>query len=369
MVCAAAFCLAVLMLTPPLTRGLWLARLVVSEFSLVLVLVAASGLIALDRRPGSLVFRILGTGALVAGLAPPVAALPAFSAHGRSFSLADYFTWGPAHPPVERRQDLALEPSRPDLLLDLYQGHGARPGPLIVLVHGGSFSGGDKGENRAVSELFAASGYSVADVRYRLAPKDPFPLAIQDVKCLTGRLRERASEFGIDPARVAYLGRSAGAAIAIIAAYSAGDPRIPPACPVADAPVQAMVSLYGPLDLEWGWRQRPFADPIVGYKVLERYLGGTPDTNPGAYRLASATTWPGPAVPATLLIHGSRDSLVLPRHMDLLAEAARARGLDPPRRLLVPFAEHGFDYHPGGFGEQLARAEILEFLGQALRTH
>ena len=127
-----------------------------------------------------------------------------------------------------------------------------------------------------------------------------------------------------------------------------------------------MVSLYGPLDLAWGWRQRPFPDPIVGYKVLERYIGGTPETRGDAYRLASAVSWVSASTPRTLLIHGTRDSLVSPHHVELLTQAFARRGLKRPRQLLVPFADHGFDYHPGGLGEQLARIEILEFLAETL---
>jgi len=66
------------------------------------------------------------------------------------------------------------------------------------------------------------------------------------------------------------------------------------------------------------------------------------------------------------LIHGMRDSLVSFHHVELLTQAFERKRLEPPQRLLIPFADHGFDYHPGGLGEQLARAEILEFLGSAL---
>jgi hypothetical protein len=52
--------------------------------------------------------------------------------------------------------------------------------------------------------------------------------------------------------------------------------------------------------------------------------------------------------------------------MEFLAQAFDRKNLPPPRQVLVPFAEHGFDYHPGGLGEQLARAEILEFLGRVV---
>ena len=366
--CATAAFLAMIMLAPSLTRRLWVARLVVSELSLFLVaLPALAGLAALGRAASQSPFRALGAIALVTGLLPFAVTLPAYGARGRTFAALEYATWGPSHAPVERKTDLTMEPSRPDLRLDFYQGHGGGSRPLLVIVHGGSFSGGDKGENRTESELLADAGYSVADVEYRLSPAARFPAAVQDVKCLAGRLRERAEEFRIDADRVAYLGRSAGGAIAIIAAYSAGDSRIPPACDVPDRPVSAMVSVYGPLDLEWGWRQRPFPDPIVGYRVLERYIGGTPSAMPDAYRLASAVSWVGSSTPPTLLIHGTRDSLVSPHHVELLTGAFLRKGLSAPRQLLVPFGDHGFDYHPGGLGEQLARAEILEFLGRVLK--
>ncbi|MEO8360054.1 MAG: alpha/beta hydrolase [Vicinamibacteria bacterium] len=359
--------LALLMFSPAFTRAFWMARLVVAEFPFLIAIPALGGLLALRTIPSQRWYQALAVVSLLASLAPLVVFVPAYAAHHRTFSLMEYLTWGPRHPPITQQTDLSLEPSLPTLKLDFYRGLGEGPRPLLVLVHGGSFSGGDKGENRTASEIFAAAGYSVADVQYRLAPKFVFPTAVQDVKCLVGRLREKASTFGIDPERVAYLGRSAGAAIAAVAAYSAGDPRLPSLCDAPDLPVSAMVSLYGPLDLDWGWRIRVYPDPITGYKALERYIGGTPATKPDDYRMASAVSWVGPATPPSLLINGTRDTLVSPYHSQLLAEACARKGLQAPRRLLIPFAEHGFDYHPGGLGEQLARAEILEFLADALK--
>ncbi|MEO5762175.1 MAG: alpha/beta hydrolase [Vicinamibacteria bacterium] len=358
---------ALLLFSPAFTRAFWMARLVVAELPFLIVIPALSGLIALRGAPSQRWYQTLAVVSLLSSVIPLVVFVPAYAAHHRKFSLIDYLTWGSRHPAVQRQTDLSLEPSLPTLKLDFYRGLGDGPRPLLVLVHGGSFSGGDKGENPAVSEIFAAQGYAVADVQYRLAPQFRFPTAVQDVKCLLGRLREKADLFGIDPDRVAYLGRSAGAAIAAVAAYSAGDPRLPSGCEAPDRPVSAMVSLYGPLDLEWGWRIRVWPDPITGYKALERYIGGTPAMKPDAFRVASAVSWVGPTTPPSLLINGTRDTLVSPYHSQILADAFARKGLLAPRRLLIPFAEHGFDYHPGGLGEQLARAEILEFLAEALK--
>src|SRR4029453_5595643 len=134
----------------------------------------------------------------------------------------------PPWPPS--RRGVILAPARPDLAGDVDLPPGAGPHPFVVVVHSGAWRSGDKGEVRHVSRALAGAGHVVVDVRYRLAPGSRFPASVADVKCLLGRLRERAAEFAIDPGRGALLGRSAGGQVALVAAYSAGDPRLPPAC-------------------------------------------------------------------------------------------------------------------------------------------
>jgi acetyl esterase/lipase len=292
-------------------------------------------------------------------VAPLLAAAPLFARTGTGLSLLEYGGGAPAA--VAERRELRLEPSAPELALDLYRGRGSSPRPLVVVVHGGSWQGGDKGEAGHVSRFLAARGFTVADLRYRLAPRHRSPASVADVKCLLGRLRERAQELALDPRRVALLGRSAGGQIALVAAYSAGDPRLAPSCPVPDAPVQAVVSIYAPTDLAWGYENPSVPDVIHGPRSLETYLGGSPRDFAEAYRLGTPQSWLDREVPPTLLIHGEADRLVRAEHARRLARALlAARGR--VELLLVPFADHGFDRRSGGIGEQLARAEILRFL-------
>ncbi len=140
-----------------------------------------------------------------------------------------------------------------------------------------------------------------------------------------------------------------------------GDPRIAPSCAVADAPVQAVISLYAPTDLAWGHDNPPVPDPINGPVSIETYLGGPPRAQPEAYRLASPLTWADRSLPPTLLIHGTSDRLVRAEHARRLASGLAAGG-HPVETLFVPLADHGFDRRTGGIGEQLARATILRFL-------
>jgi acetyl esterase/lipase len=317
---------AVVILAPPLFREQWIARLALRETSLILLPIAVAG----------------------------------------AFSPAEYVLAGSVTPGVRQQGDLILDPQKPGLTADVFHAPGPPPHPFVVAVHGGSWRRGDKGELPHFSRRLAAAGYTVVDVRYGLAPAEPFPRGIADVKCLLGRVRERAAELGVDPARAALFGRSAGGEVALIAAYSAGDPRIPPSCPVADEPVRAVAALYAPCDMVWGHDNPMVPDVIQGTESIELYLGGAPAEKPDAYRLATPMSWVDRRLPPTLLIHGTGDQLVSPMHSRRLAAALAGHGREVTF-IEVPMGEHGMDARPGGVGEQLARRAVLDFLGARLR--
>lgn len=347
--------------------ALWYLHVVALETSIAASAVGASGvvlgLIGRARCRFGRAATTVGALACVLGLLPLLTAWPFYARAGARFSPSEYL--GALRLPAVRvERDVRLDPASP-LLTDLYHAPGAGPHPYVVVIHGGSWRGGDKGAGEHVSRALAAAGYTVADVQYRLAPEHPFPRAVQDVKCLAGRLRQRSSALGIDPSRTAYLGRSAGGQIALVAAYSAGDSRLPPSCPAEDGVPRAVVSLYAPSDLVWGHAHPMRPDIVRGPESLELYLEGPPSLRAAAYGLASPLSWAGRPLPPTLLIHGSADRLVSAEHARRLEAGLSARQQDA-RLLLIPLAEHGFDLRPGGIGEQLARAAVVEFLASAL---
>ena len=101
------------------------------------------------------------------------------------------------------------------LAMDLYRPPGATQAPGVIVVHGGSWQHGDRAELAALSRYLAARGYVVASVSYRFAPQWPFPAARDDVRDAITFLKAHASEYGLDPRRLALLGRSAGGQIAL----------------------------------------------------------------------------------------------------------------------------------------------------------
>jgi acetyl esterase/lipase len=242
-------------------------------------------------------------------------------------------------------------------------GAGAAAVPAVIVIHGGGWSTGDKGDAPLTSAWLAAHGYAVFDIQYRLNPPPTWRAAIGDVKCAIGWVKRHAREIGVnvDPERIALLGRSAGAHLALLVAYAPDDPKLPASCDAGDTRVAAVISFYGPTDLAWGY-QHPSAERVYDSSArLERFLGGTPDTAPGPYLWASVTTHVTAAAPRTLLIHGGRDQFVFAGHSELLDERLGREGV-AHRLLIIPYAQHGFDFVFGGLGGQIAESAMLRLL-------
>ena len=240
----------------------------------------------------------------------------------------------------------------------------AGPAPAVVVVHGGGWSGGGVRDVEQWSHWLAGQGFAVFDAEYRLAPQPNWQTATGDVKCAVGWTRRHAAEYGADPDRVVLLGRSAGAHLALLAAYTPDEPRQPPSCKAPDTTVRAVVALYAPTDLAWGYDHPSNRRVYDGVDALEAFLGGDPRSTPDVYALASPTTRVGPSAPPTLLVHGGRDQYVRPEQMDRLAERLRAADV-PHRAVAIPHAQHAFDLLWNGWASQLTRPILLDFL----RTH
>ena len=116
------------------------------------------------------------------------------------------------------------------LMLDLYEpaGDSATGRPAVLWVHGGSFSGGDKAApfDALWSTDLAKRGYVVASINYRLGA-GPSNVTItnaqHDAQAAVRYLRANAAALGIDPARIAITGYSAGGVTAIEVAQSSTD--------------------------------------------------------------------------------------------------------------------------------------------------
>lgn len=117
-----------------------------------------------------------------------------------------------------------------ELALRWYELEGSSPGSAALYLHGGGRIAGsiDLYDHR-VARYVAATGVPLLAVDYRLAPEHPGLAATRDA--LTGLvwLGDRAGDLGVDPARLAVMGESAGGGLATVVAAMARDGLGPPA--------------------------------------------------------------------------------------------------------------------------------------------
>ncbi len=91
------------------------------------------------------------------------------------------------------------------------------PLPIVVNIHGGGFVKGDKKHRVSLSKHYATLGYFVVNLNYRLCPKHPFPIGIQDVYTSLAAIEGLKDRYNIDTTKVVLTGDSAGAYYATLA--------------------------------------------------------------------------------------------------------------------------------------------------------
>jgi len=226
-----------------------------------------------------------------------------------------------------------------------------RPTPGLVWAHGGGFVAGDLDMPEAdwVARTFAARGVTVVSIDYRLAGESDgrYPAGSDDVLAAWSWTIDHAEELGLDPARVAIGGASAGANLVTGAvlrllgrAPAATGPTRPAGVFLAYPTLLAVQPAPG-AELRAALDANPTADrfgPDAVRGMYEQYLGGPVDG-------ASLTAAPGLAEPSdvvgfppTLVVNGDVDELRVSG--ELFAATLASAGV-PVELTLEPGTEHG----------------------------
>ena len=181
--------------------------------------------------------------------------------------------------------DLSVAGGAGPLPARAYVPPGDGPFPGLVWFHGGGWVIGDlETHDTLCRHLALTAACVVVSVGYRLAPEHPFPAAVEDAQASTVWVSRHADELGIDPARLAVGGDSAGGNLAAVAARLARDRRAPPlgwqllVYPITDCDLDtpsyrdnATGRLLTRAGMEWFWshyipdpvaRKHPHASPL-----------------------------------------------------------------------------------------------------------
>lgn len=118
-------------------------------------------------------------------------------------------------PGLTEQRDIAYG-SDPLQKLDVYAPEGAQGKklPVLLFVHGGGFTRGDKHTEfypQNITEWAAKNGMVGVNINYRLSPKDPWPAGSKDLASAIAWTKANIAKYGGDPNHIVLFGHSAGA--------------------------------------------------------------------------------------------------------------------------------------------------------------
>ena len=231
-----------------------------------------------------------------------------------------------------------------------------KPMPVIIYIHGGGWSGGNRAIGLPFSVAFARGGYFACTISYRLSGQAIFPAQVHDVKAAVRFLREHAEQLAIDPNRIGVWGHSAGGHLSAMLGVTGNDHTLDGVAgnQFSDSTVQAVVDVSGPTDLV---RIAPGGN---GGPMIAQFLGGTVRDKPDAAKAASPINYVDGQDAPFLIIQGGQDNLVPDEQAEIMHKALTEAGVEceylyiaesghgvPDRRSFQATAAF-FDKHLGG---------------------
>jgi acetyl esterase/lipase len=235
-------------------------------------------------------------------------------------------------------------------MLDLYlpsQRVDARPLPVVVYIHGGGWSGGDRKGYAVPAATLAASGkYAAVSVGYRLSAEARWPQQIFDCKAAIRWIRGHAKELNLDADKIGATGSSAGGHLVTLLGVTGGVKELEGEIgeyTSQSSRVTCVVNVCGPTDLALPLMQGEAAkndDPAVS-----ALLGGKVSQKLDLAKAASPLTYITPGAAPIMTIHGTQDMRVNFTNAEKLDAALKKVG---DTSLLVPVvnAGHGIPFGP-----------------------
>ncbi len=168
-------------------------------------------------------------------------------------------------------------------VLDFWKAEGDGPRPLLVYIHGGGWTGGDKKQDAARVRLYLEKGISYAAINYRLTGKAPLPAPVHDAARAIQFIRSKAAQWNVDSRRIALTGGSAGACTSMwillhddLADTASKDPVLRQSTRVSAAAVSGGQTSIDPTVIE-GWLgpnvlKHRMINMAVGEKTIEGAL-------------------------------------------------------------------------------------------------
>jgi acetyl esterase/lipase len=193
----------------------------------------------------------------------------------------------------------------------------SEPCPVVVWLHPGGYTMGDKEMVQPIVDGMLERGYAVASTNYRLADEARFPAQLFDVKAAVRWIKANAETYNLNKEAIAAWGVSAGSTFAALLGTTANVPELEDLSmgnPNESSRINAVVDLIGPVDflqmnpqlLQLGYQ--PLRDDVAsGIGML---IGGQLTEYPERCQAINPVTYLTADCPPFYLQHGTADHLV-----------------------------------------------------------
>ncbi|MDA0270662.1 MAG: alpha/beta hydrolase [Chloroflexi bacterium] len=231
---------------------------------------------------------------------------------------------------------------------------GALPGVLVL--YGGGWTRGSTEAVREQSRRLAARGFVAVASEYRLSGESRWPAHIHDVKAALRWTHANANDLGIDASKIAAVGFSAGAHLALLVAGTAGHAAFAGdgGNPGASESVAAVAAFYPPVHFHMPGEKRSGASPATALAE---------DLTSAEAEEAAPMRYVGPDYPPTMLLHGTGDKVVPVSASLRLHEALMAARVPVDLRVYHDLP-HGFPRLPGMM--EVAMTDVASFLDRVM---
>jgi len=236
---------------------------------------------------------------------------------------------GPNSLPAQTQLNVAYG-SDANQKMDIYlpAGRSSATTKVIVMIHGGAWSSGDKADFTDFVDTIKKRqpDYAIFNINYRLATgtANAFPTQENDVKAALELIVGKTGEYHISQ-KFVLLGASAGGQLALLQGYKYTSPVKP----------KAIADFFGPTDMVDLYNSTtPFGQPL-----LASIVGGTPTSNPTIYQQSSPINFVTAQSPPTIIFHGGLDPVVPPAESVALAAKLQLMGVTN-QYILYPTETH-----------------------------
>lgn len=235
--------------------------------------------------------------------------------------------------------------------MDVYlpAGRSADSTKLMVMIHGGAWSTGDKAEFNAFVDTLKARfpAYAIANLNYRLFDNvtNKFPTQENDIDASINFLYNQRSDWKYSD-KFVLLGASAGAHLALLQAYK-HQATIKP---------KAVVDFFGPTDMVDMYNNP--ASVFVSPAQIAALMGGTPTSNTSIYATSSPLNYvTASAAMPTIILQGGLDPLVSPSQSSRLRDKLVTAGV-ANQYVFYPAGGHG-DWNAATYTDAFNKIQLF----------